>query len=260
MPSPFPGMNPYLEQDDAWHDFHERFCTRLADELVSRTGPNYLGKLDENVYLHELPSDQRRLVGRPHVMVLEPGGRAPAGAATTSVSAAPAYANLPAVDLERLSYVEIRDARSRRLITAVELLSPTNKRPGSDRDQYLAKRATLMRQGANLVEIDLLRGGPRMPMDPAPTCDYLVMVARPAEWPRAGVWPIRLRDPLPEVPVPLAPPDPDARIALQPLLHAVYDAAGYDRFVYEGEPDPSLVGDEGAWARQTAASRARSST
>jgi len=251
-------MNPYLEQDDAWHDFHERFCTRLADELVSRTGPTYLVKLDENVYLHELPSEQRRLVGRPDVMVLEPGRRTPSGAATVSpaASGAPAYANLPAVDLERLSYVEIRDARSRRLITAIELLSPTNKRPGSDRDQYLAKRAILMRQGANLVEIDLLRGGPRMPMDPAPACDYLVMVARPAEWPRAGVWPIRLRDPLPDAPVPLAPPDPDAFIGLQPLLHAVYDAAGYERFVYDGEPDPPLRGDDEAWARQWLSTRA----
>jgi hypothetical protein len=245
-------MNPYLEQDDAWHYFHERFCTRLADELVSRTGSNYLVKLDENVYLHELPSEQRRLVGRPDVMVVEPGGRTQAGAATAwpTASVAPAYANLPAVDLERLSYVEIRDARSRRLITAIELLSPTNKRPGSDRDQYLAKRATLMRQGVNLVEIDLLRGGPRMPMDPAPACDYLVMVARPPEWPRAGFWPIRLRDPLPEVPVPLAPPDADAQIALQPLIHAVYDSAGYNRFVYDGEPDPPLRGDDGAWAQQ----------
>src|SRR5437764_855351 len=67
MPSPFPGMNPYLEQDDAWHSFHERFCTRLADELVAHTGPRYLVKLDESVFLHELPAGERRLVGRPDV-------------------------------------------------------------------------------------------------------------------------------------------------------------------------------------------------
>lgn len=252
MPSPFPGMNPYLEQDDAWHGFHERFCTRLADELVGRTGPHYLVKLDENVYLHELPSEERRLMGRPDVMVLEPGDRAHATSATVSpaASGAPAYAKLPAVDLERLSYVEIRDVRSRRLITAIELLSPTNKRAGSDRDQYLAKRANLIRQGVNLVEIDLLRGGPRMPMEPAPPCDYLVMVARPSEWPRAGVWPIRLQDPLPEIPVPLGAPDPDARVPLQPLVHAIYDAAGYDRFIYESEPDPPLRPEDEAWARK----------
>lgn len=248
MPSPFPGMNPYLEQEDAWHSFHERFCTRLADELVAKTGPRYLVKLDENVFLHELPSDDRRLLGRPDVMVLEGAARKQAPAARLH-SAAPAYASLPAVDLERISFVEIRDVRSRRLITAVELLSPTNKRPGSDRDQYLAKRARLMREGANLVEIDLLRGGPRMPMDGAPPCDYLVMVARPSEWPRAGVWPVRLRDALPDIPVPLAAPDPDVRVSLQHLLHAIYDAAGYDRYVYTSEPDPPLRGDDAAWAR-----------
>ena len=250
MPSPFPGMNPYLEQDDAWHSFHERFCTRLADELVARTGPKYLVKLDENVFLHELPADGRRLLGRPDVMVLEPRGPGDVAAAAVLPAAAPAYANLPAVDLERLSYVEIRDARSRRLITAIELLSPTNKAAGSDRDQYLAKRARLMRQGVNLVEIDLLRGGPRMPMDGVPACDYLVMVARPPEWPRAGIWPIRLREPLPEIPIPLTAPDPDVRVNLQPLLHAIYDSAGYDRFIYDGEPDPPLGGDDAAWARQ----------
>src|SRR5688572_28892769 len=114
MPSPFPGMNPYLEQEDAWHSFHERFCTRLADELVSHTSPRYYVKLDENVFLHELPADDRRLAGRPEVMVVD--GESPSGAATaTASSTAPAYANLPSVDLERLSYVEIRDARSRRL-------------------------------------------------------------------------------------------------------------------------------------------------
>lgn len=252
MPSPFPGMNPYLEQDDAWHSFHERFCTRLADELVAQTGPRYLVKLDENVFLHELPSEERRLLGRPDVMVLQPGRseQATVATATSTASPAPAYANLPAVDLERLSYVEIRDARSRRLITAIELLSPTNKCLGSDRDQYLAKRASLMRQGVNLVEIDLLRGGPRMPMDGTPPCDYLVMVARPAEWPRAGLWPVRLRDALPDIPIPLADPDPDVRVALQPMLHAIYDAAGYDRFIYAGEPDPPLRGEDAAWARQ----------
>ena len=146
--------------------------------------------------------------------------------------------------------MEVRDARSRRLITVVELLSPTNKLPGSDRDQHLAKRARLMAQGVNLVEIDLLRGGPRMPMEGVPACDYLVMVARPADWPRAGVWPIGLRDPLPPIPVPLAEPDPDVRVDLQRLLHAIYDAAGYDRFIYAGEPDPPLRGEDAVWVAQ----------
>jgi hypothetical protein len=141
---------------------------------------------------------------------------------------------------ENLSSIEIRDVRSRRLITAIEWLSPTNKKNGSDRDQYLAKRATLMHQAANLVEIDLLRGGPRMPMENVPPSDYLVMVARPSEWPRAGVWPIQLRDPLPSIPIPLDESDPDAIVSLQALLHAIYDAAGYERFIYTSEPEPPL--------------------
>lgn len=203
MPSPFPGMNPYLEQAYEWHSFHKRFCPHLADEVVAKTDRRHMVKFEENLY-----------------------------------------------SAEKLSSIEVRDVRSRRLVTNIELLSPINKLIGPDRDQYLAKRSTLMRQGANFVEIDLLRGGPRMPMKNTPSCDYLVMVARPSEWPRAGIWPIQLRDRLPDIPIPLAESDPDAIVSLQALLHAIYDAAGYERFIYESEPEPPLKDDDAAWARR----------
>src|SRR5205807_5342645 len=103
MPSPFPGMNPYLEQDDAWEDFHHSFITHARDSLSGRIGANYVVKIEVLFYRHELPADERR------------------------------YAAL-----------EIRDRRSRRLVTAVELLSPTNKRHWPDRDEYLLKRGQLL--------------------------------------------------------------------------------------------------------------------
>lgn len=241
-------MNPYLEQESAWHTFHERFCTRLADELVARTSARYYVKLDENVFLHELPAEDRRLLGRPDVMLLETRRDASPATAATSVLAAPAYANLPSIDVERLTNVEIRDSASHRLITAIELLSPTNKRPGSDRTQYLAKRGRLLAEGVNLVEIDLLRGGPRMPADSIPACDYLVMVARASEWPRAGLWPVQLREPLPIIPIPLAEPDPDIPVKLQELFQSVYAAGGYDRFIYSASPEPPLDPRDREWA------------
>jgi hypothetical protein len=73
MPSPFPGMNPYLEQDDAWHDFHEKFLPAVAERLVPQVRPNYIVKLDEHVYVHELPQEPRRLLGRADVAL----GRSP---------------------------------------------------------------------------------------------------------------------------------------------------------------------------------------
>jgi hypothetical protein len=257
MPSPFPGMNPYLEQEDQWHSFHEWFIPRLAEVLVGKTPSRYLVKLDESVYLHELSSEERRLLGRPDVMVLDGSGVASdpkSGAATAGL--APIYAKLPAVDLQKLSSIEIRDGHSRRLITAIELLIPMNKRLGPDRDVYLAKRARIMRQGVNLVEIDLLRGWPRMPMEGVPTCDYLIMVARPEEWPRAGVWPILLRQALPTIPIPLIPSDPDVKVDLQDLLNSTYDAGGFSRYIYDGEPEPALSPEDAEWARKLVPSAA----
>src|SRR5690242_18757338 len=139
MPSPFPGMNPFLEQDDAWHDFHERFLPLVAELLGAQVRPNYIVKIDEHVYVHEVPAEPRHLLGRADVLV----SRAPRlGEPRPGVGLleAPARVGLPALDVERLAFVEVRDRRHRELITVVELLSPSNKRSGADRDQYLAKR------------------------------------------------------------------------------------------------------------------------
>jgi Protein of unknown function (DUF4058) len=130
MPSPFPGMNPYLEQEDAWHDFHERFIPWVATLLGGQLRPRYIVKIDEHIYVHELSADSRRLVGRADVSVgrgsQEAAGE-PATDGVTGLLEAPALVRLPAVDRERLSYVEIRDRRDRELVTVVELIIPANK-------------------------------------------------------------------------------------------------------------------------------------
>src|SRR5205807_8592511 len=104
---------------------------------------------------------------------------------------------------ERLAFVEIRDRVDRRLITVIELLSPTHRYAGPDREQYLAKRGQLLASGTHFVEIDLLRGGPRLPLKDLPECEYYVRVSRAEERPQAGLWPLRLRKRLPVIPIPL---------------------------------------------------------
>src|SRR6202011_1559181 len=110
---------------------------------------------------------------------------------------------LPLQDIERVPFLEVRDRQGRELVAVIELLSPSNKRPGEDREQYLAKRRELLRSPAHLVEIDLLRGGPPMPLEDRPVCDYSVLVSRAERRPVAAFWPLRLRDRLPVIPIPL---------------------------------------------------------
>jgi hypothetical protein len=228
MPPPFPGMDPYLEQEDAWHDFHERFIPLVATLLGGQLRPRYIVKIDEHIYVHKTPEFYR---------------------AATGLLEAPVTVCLPAVDRERLSFVEIRDRRNRELVKVVELLSPANKEAGPDREQYLAKRMEILNGPVHLVEIDLLRGGSPMPADGRPRCSYWVLVSRAERRLDAGFWPISIRERLPEIPVPVRAPDSDARLDLQAALDRIHDDAGYADYIYEGSPRPRLGKKDAEWAR-----------
>jgi hypothetical protein len=207
-------MNPYLEQDDVWRDFHKRFLPAAAELIGVQVQPAYIVKF------------------------------------AAGLLDVPAHVRLPAVDIGGESFIEIRDRRSRELVCVIELLSPANKRPGPDREQYLVKRGKLLNSPAHLVEIDLLRAGNPMPSEDRPNCAYSVAVSRVEDRLVAGFWPIGPRDPLPDIPIPLRQPHPDARLDLQGLPHRIYDAAGYAYYIYESTPSPALAPDDAIWARQ----------
>ncbi len=141
-------------------------------------------------------------------------------------------------------------------MTVIELLGLSNKRAGDDREQYLAKRRELLRTPTHLVEIDLLRGWAPMPQEGRPDCDYSVMVSRAEKRRAADLWPIRLRDRLPMIPIPLRAPDSSAAVDLQEVLHRAYDGPGYEHFIYGGSPEPGLSPEDAAWARQFLPARA----
>jgi hypothetical protein len=251
MPSPFPGMNPYIEQDAIWHDFHLAFLPEIRERLAAQVRPNYIVMLDEHIYVHESPERPRRLVGLADVSVAaRPRSGGMKSHAAIEVLEAPSEVRLRTQDTRRVPFLEVRDRRNRELIAVVELLSPSNKRGGSDRDQYVAKRNRLLGTEAHFVEIDLLRGGRPMPVEGRPRCAYSVLVSRAEDRPRAGFWPIGLRKRLPIIPIPLRRPDENARIDLQEALDHVYDAAGYEDFLYEGKPEPPLSVKDAAWARR----------
>ena len=247
MPSPFPGMNPWLEQDALWHDFHQSFLAGLRDAIANEVSPRYYVALEEHVYILEPPEPRARFLGRPDLAIV---GSGEAGFATsTAVLEAPVYTVLPEpMDVVRESFIEIHDSEEEFLVTVLELLSPSNKQAGYDRDAYVAKRRNYLLSDVNFIEIDLLRGGLRMPIEELSPCDYYVLVKRASERTRAGVWPIRLRDSLPSIPIPLRAPDPDARLDLQAVLHSVYDRAGYRHRTNRGAPKPKLLADDAQWA------------
>jgi hypothetical protein len=151
----------------------------------------------------------------------------------------------------RESFIEIYQAEpGPRLVTCIEVLLPANKHSGKRGWKlYLRKRNALLLGKANLVEIDLVRSGRRMPMvEPWPKSPYYLLVGRESDAPYCRVWPAYFHHPLPEVPVPLASPDPDLSLALQPMIDAVYERSRYARRLdYRKRLSPPLSPEESAW-------------
>jgi hypothetical protein len=151
------------------------------------------------------------------------------------------------------------DAVERRLVVAIELLSPSNKRVGGGREEYLERRDNYLNSDVHLIEIDLLRRGTRLPMRGVlPSVPYFAFLSRSGSRPMTGVWPTGLREALPEVPVPLLAGDPDVMLDLQAALSGAYDAFGFDMEIDYGQPPQVPLGaDDAAWAAALLAGRGR---
>ena len=255
MPSPFPGMDPYLEHPLLWQDVHIRLASEISDQLAPRLRPRYIARLTRREILDEPDAEELRIM-LPDVAVVR---RAPVeplpqleGTAVAIPPAPVTTTNVMMLPFRQVS-IEIRDAASNVLVTVIEILSPANKRPGTEaREAYLRKRRDILASTAHLLEIDLLRRGERVLLDPPPPpAAYYVILSRADRRPDAEVWPIRLQDPLPVVPVPLLAPDPDVPLDLGAALRAIYDRAGYDLDVdYRNAPFPPLEGEDAVWAER----------
>jgi hypothetical protein len=236
-------MDPYLE-GSLWTSIHSQLAAEIARQLAPQVRPRYLALTTERLVYET--SDGVALTSTslyPDVGVLGPRGTSSLDqAANGGVAIAPVRAaTVMPVAVPHVS-VEIRDVANRELITAIEILSPTNKR-GEGREEYLARRGRYLLSTAHLIEIDLLRQGARVPMQtPLPPGDYFVLVSRAAERPMVDIWPIHLSDRLPTVQVPLAPPDADVPLDLQGALTNIYDLLGYDLAIdYSRPPDVPLT-------------------
>jgi hypothetical protein len=250
MPSPFPGMDPYLESSD-WLSFHAQFVAELGRQLAPKLRPTYLALVGQREVLTISNHDDEEVEATLYADVAvarRPGGTRvgelsdEAGVAVAAPVRVRSLVGRPAPE----RFLEIRDTKGRRLIALIEVLSPTNKR-GDGYLSYVDKRNHVFRSGVHLLEIDLHHLGRRVPtQDPLPPAPYYVFLSRGDERPMTHVWPVRLDEPLPIVPVPLEAPDLDAPIDLQAAFTAVYDAIGYQYVLDYAEPPPVELGDEAA--------------
>lgn len=250
MERPFPGMDPYLEATRIWPDVHNSLIYALRDQIQAQLGPAYTAVITPYVAFESLEIVPTRLAVVPDVGVLATDLPARAGAA---VAIAPAPLVLSAV-MEvptRYARLEIRTTDAETLVTALELLSPANKRPGAEgADAYEKKRQELFRSTAHLMEIDLLRNGRRPQLaHPLPDAPYFIVLSRVERRPTIEVWPLSLREPFPVVPVPLQYPDPDVPLDLNVALRQIYASARYERRIdYRTEPPPpELAPADAAW-------------
>jgi hypothetical protein len=259
MPSPFPGMDPWLEHPAVFPDFHTRLLTGFSEALNAVLPPPFFAALSTRVWLEE---SERRV--EPDVDVLRPPEATPSAGAATVL--------LPATELLEIvaerapdeemteTVVEIHAAGGERLVTSVEMLSISNKTPGSGgRDLFRAKQQELLVSGVHLVEIDLLRGGThatlipeRMLRERAGPFDYHVCIHRVERRNAYQVAPIRLPQRLPVIPVPLTAEVPDVTVDLQALFDRCYDVGLYGRRVRyrEWQPIPPLSEEQARWAEQ----------
>ena len=251
MPSPFPGMDPYIEDPEIWSDFHGDLAAETRGELNRLLDPRYVAKLTPRVTYEIIEIAERRDI-RPVVGVWQP--QPPTGKLTGGIAAITAAPVESMVQMEaplRLYTVEIRETGTLKLVTAIEILSPVNKRPGhDDQEDYLRKRRELLRSETHLLEIDLLRGGARPPLKrPVPPAPYYVTLSRTNRRPFVEVWPVLLWEKLPVLPIPLLEPDPEVALDLGKLVNSVYERGAYARLInyHLAPPPPELSEVEAIW-------------
>ena len=258
MPSPFPGMDPYLE-GEMWQEFHETLAGAIRAQLMPLLAPQYVALLAKRYVVDYsalgIFDVLRDRVIYPDVHVVKPPGVAPATEPSSGgVAIAEPAVELPSLYLADmpLLHVEIRDVSQRRLVTMLEILSPANKH-GDGIRHYADRRLEVMRTETHLLEIDLLRQGTRIRLTrEPPPAPYYIYLSRVDRRPLTQIWPLALREPLPVVPVPLLPPDPDVPLDMQAAVQACFDLVGYERLLdyTSAPPQPELSAEDTAWVNE----------
>ena len=242
MPSPFPGMDPYLERPSLWPGLHVALINHLQADVNPRLLPVYFADIETRVYVIRDEDPARQLL-IPDVTVEKPPrprrGRTPAAVLEIDEPVILSWTLDQEVEEARIA---IKERETNRLVTVIDVLSPTNKVRGSEgRESFLSKRRDVLSSDVHWLEVDLLRAGERSLAPLFPPTDYLIFQSRAGDRRRPCGWPVGVRDRLPVIGVPLAKRDPDLPLDLRKVLDSVYDQMGYEyRIDYSTPPDPPL--------------------
>ena len=263
MLSPFPGMDPYLENRLIFPDFHDGFIAYLREAIQPGLPEPYYAALGRRAWVEI----SERFVG-PDVNVIIPRPRRPSSPSNiTKIASATLEVTRPVVvtvphDEQSETTIEIYIGRGsdRRLVTAIELLSPINKQPGEKgRDLYLRKQTELLDSQCHLVEIDLLRGGTHTTAVPEdrlrhniPSFAYHVCSHHFNHFEDFLIYPIQMTDPLPTISIPLLPGDGEVPVSLQQVFERTYAAGPYHREIDYSEtvPLPKLTTEQMQWVKE----------
>ncbi|MEQ1826616.1 MAG: DUF4058 family protein [Pirellula sp.] len=251
MKSPFPGVDPYLEQH--WGDVHTRLMVYISDQISDQLPSDLQARVEESVMV-DLDESSRWIY--PDVQVTE----LPLATFTSSVAVADAIIAEPTIiplpnEQPTQRHIEIVDLNSgNRVVTAIELLSPANKQEEAGRAAYRRKQREYFEGGVNLVEIDFIRSGTfivaaperGIPLDKR--TPYLVCIRRANRPEQAEIISIALNQAVPNFRMPLRATDPDIVLQLQPLLDACYRRGRYGSIDYSQPPRPKLDDQAAAWA------------
>jgi hypothetical protein len=249
-------MDPFIESQ-LWQGFSSTFIVVLGELLVAQVRPRYVVRVEEYVYLSLEGSEEYERTIEPDLALMEspepPLRRSPGRGTVATI--VPAKHTVSMSRRHRQKYLTIRNRASLEVVTVVELLSPWNKVPADGRSEYLVKRNNIFNAHTHLVEIDLLRGGQRLPTrEPLEKADFYAFVCRAQELPEVEVYAWQLREKMPVLPIPLAGADNDAPLDLQQALTTNYDRQGYDYAIDYTQPiEPKL--DDGSldWVRSVLA-------
>ncbi|MGB7444505.1 MAG: DUF4058 family protein [Coleofasciculaceae cyanobacterium] len=251
MPSPFPGMDPYLE-GYLWPDVHNALASKIRQQLTPKLRPRYTARLEIYVVEDSFPESEVGIL-YPDVEIMRVKKRDASLTSSPSVAISQAPLTLPIFQSVpvRLVNVEIRDTAQNVLVTCIEILSPVNKRePGLT--TYRQKRQRLYQAGVHVIELDLLRRGTRPFSHPhLPNVPYAIALTIAGSG-LIDLWPLELIDSLPIIPVPLRSPDPDVPLELSQVMADIYDEAAYELSIDYTQlpPPPALSEKDVRWVQE----------